>query len=179
MSNDGSEFVIELAKPDELEEVWNLYETEWMKCYPNEEFGVMPAELERYMENNRAEIKDGYIKAINGEDKQRCVLVARLDGAIVGVVAPKVQGDKHFVMGLYVRAPARHNGIGRALLERALEWLGPHDAYLYVAPYLESAINLYRRYGFEVIPGAGYTYFEKMGNPVPHLSMRRPYKSST
>ena len=51
-----------------------------------------------------------------------------------------------------VEAGRRRQGIGRALLEQAVEWareVGVAKLELHVFPYNEPAIRLYERFGFE------------------------------
>jgi RimJ/RimL family protein N-acetyltransferase len=55
-------------------------------------------------------------------------------------------------LGLMVAAEARRRGIGRALLERAVEWAreaGVEKLELHVFPHNEPAIRLYEEFGFE------------------------------
>lgn len=56
---------------------------------------------------------------------------------------------------LYVRAAARGNGAGRALMTSALERataLGYREAMLDTLPWMNSAIAIYRALGFAPIP---------------------------
>jgi len=55
-------------------------------------------------------------------------------------------------LGLMVAKTHRRRGIGRALLERAVEWAreaGVAKLELYVFPHNQAAIALYERFGFE------------------------------
>ena len=54
---------------------------------------------------------------------------------------------------LYVLSSHQGSGLGRRLLEVALEWLEARFDHLYLSVYAENhgAIRLYRRYGFEKI----------------------------
>jgi RimJ/RimL family protein N-acetyltransferase len=55
-------------------------------------------------------------------------------------------------LGLMVAASHRRQGIGRALLERAIEWareVGVRKLELHVFPHNEAAIALYESFGFE------------------------------
>jgi RimJ/RimL family protein N-acetyltransferase len=54
-------------------------------------------------------------------------------------------------LGLMVAAPYRRRGIGRALLERAVEWAGAHGVAkleLHVFTWNEPALALYESFGF-------------------------------
>lgn len=80
-------------------------------------------------------------------------LLARLDGAPVGIVVLKRHGDGVAEMNrLFVRATARRKGVGRALctrlMERARE-LGYGAMVLSALDRHEEALPLYRSLGFE------------------------------
>ena len=84
------------------------------------------------------------------------VFVADEDGRIVGRLS--VARDQHPAsshvadLGLMVAATHRRRGIGRGLLEAAVEWAreaGVRKLELHVFPHNEPAIRLYEEFGFE------------------------------
>lgn len=96
-----------------------------------------------------------YLKAIK-RHPHAAVFVAENDGRIVGRLS--VARDPHPAsfhvadLGLMVSASHRRRGIGRALLQRAVEWAAEsrvHKLELHVFPYNEPAIALYESFGFE------------------------------
>src|SRR5919201_2958823 len=83
------------------------------------------------------------------------VFVAENERGIVGRLS--VARDSHPAsphvadLGLMVAVGHRRRGIGRALLERAVEWareVGVEKLELHVFPHNEPAIRLYERFGF-------------------------------
>jgi ribosomal protein S18 acetylase RimI-like enzyme len=52
---------------------------------------------------------------------------------------------------IYVRREAQGIGLGRALLERSLDWLGARPVLIGVWSENHKAIGLYRRYGFDKV----------------------------
>src|SRR5919201_5096352 len=84
------------------------------------------------------------------------VFVAENEHGIVGRLS--VARDSHPAsphvadLGLMVAVGHRRRGIGRALLERAVEWareVGVEKLELHVFPHNEPAIRLYEQFGFE------------------------------
>jgi RimJ/RimL family protein N-acetyltransferase len=95
-----------------------------------------------------------YLKAIR-RHPHAAVFVAEEDGEIVGRLS--VARDPHPAsfhvadLGLMVVASHRRRGIGRALLQRAVEWAGDsrvRKLELHVFPHNAPAIALYESFGF-------------------------------
>ena len=92
------------------------------------------------------------------------LLVATIDGAIVGCVAAhRWSHDACEMKRLYVRDAARGTGCGLALVERVLAWAreaGYRRVVLDTLPAMDRAQRMYERLGFRDVP----PYRE---NPVP------------
>jgi len=95
-----------------------------------------------------------YLKAIR-RHPHAAVFVAEEDGEIVGRLS--VARDPHPAsfhvadLGLMVVASHRRRGVGRALLQRAVEWAGDsrvRKLELHVFPHNAPAIALYESFGF-------------------------------
>ena len=84
------------------------------------------------------------------------VFVAELPEGLVGRLSlgrDSHPASKHVAdLGLMVSAAHRRRGIGKALLEAAVEWARVAEVSkleLHVFPHNEAAINLYEQFGFE------------------------------
>jgi len=80
------------------------------------------------------------------------VFVATVDGVIEGSLSIELAPYGVADFGMFVRATQRGRGLGRLLLEAALEWArsaGAHKVSLECWPHNTAAIALYRKYGFE------------------------------
>ncbi len=95
-----------------------------------------------------------YLKAVR-RHPDAAVFVAETDDRIVGRLS--ISRDPHPAsrhvadLGLMVAAGARRQGVGRALLEAAVEWArgaGVRKVELHVFPHNEPAIRLYEAFGF-------------------------------
>lgn len=94
-------------------------------------------------EKELAALPDGYL----------VIMLATVDGQLAGCVAVRTAGDKTCEMKrLYVRAPFRGTGAGRALADQAIAWArrqGFHALRLDTLPErMPAAVSLYRSLGF-------------------------------
>ena len=83
----------------------------------------------------------------------RCCLVARTPGAVVGFAMGLMQLDEAHVLDLAVAATERRRGVGTVLLQALLERLGERGAVgvtLEVRRSNAAALAMYRRLGFAV-----------------------------
>jgi RimJ/RimL family protein N-acetyltransferase len=98
-----------------------------------------------------------YLKAVRRYPHAAVFVAERVrDGAVVGRLS--LARDTHPAsahvadLGLMVAMDARRQGVGRALLEAAVDWArgaGVRKLELHVFPWNEPAIALYERFGFE------------------------------
>jgi len=119
-----------------------------------------------------------YLKAIR-RYPHAAVYVAETDeGEIVGRLS--LTRDQHpssahvADLGLMVAAGWRRQGIGRALLEEAVEWArgaGVRKLELHVFPHNEAAIKLYEQFGFEREGYRKHHYRRSTGDYVDAILM--------
>jgi RimJ/RimL family protein N-acetyltransferase len=95
-----------------------------------------------------------YLRAVR-RFPHAAVLVAEVEGRVVGRLS--LARDQHPAsahvadLGLMVAKDWRGRGVGRALLEAAVEWAraaGVRKLELHTFPWNEPAIRLYERFGF-------------------------------
>jgi len=107
------------------------------------------------------------------------LLVAEVDGRIVGqadVQPGRYPKESHVgIVGVAIRDGYRGIGLGRAMMDRVLEWMrerGFKKACLEVFSTNEQAIALYRRLGFEV-EGVRKRQYRVLGEWVDDVLMGR------
>ncbi len=117
-------------------------------------------------------------RMIAGEFRDQLFVVADLEGAVVGTLgllrlnqSPKTDHARSLGMGII--SEYRGIGIGTAPMECALEWSRSRGLYKMVLDVFainESAIRLYRRFGFE-IEGTGKKLAKIKGEYVDLMNM--------
>jgi len=117
-----------------------------------------------------------YLRAVR-RHVDAAVFVAEDGGEVVGRLS--VQRDQHPAsrhvadLGLMVAASHRRQGIGRALLERAVAWArgaGVRKLELHVFPWNEAALALYESVGF-VREGYRKGHYQRSGEDVDVVLM--------
>jgi RimJ/RimL family protein N-acetyltransferase len=120
-----------------------------------------------------------YLRAVR-RSPHAAVFVAEDEGGIVARLS--LARDSHPAsphvadLGLMVAAGHRRRGIGRALLEQAVEWAresGIDKLELHVFPHNEPAIKLYEQFGFER-EGLRRNHFRRSGRLVDAVLMAYP-----
>ena len=117
-----------------------------------------------------------YLKAVR-RHPDAAVLVATDGQQLVGRLSlardPHPSSGHVADLGLMVAASHRRQGVGRALLDAAVEWArraGVRKLELHVFPWNEPAIRLYEGYGFER-EGVRRGHYERDGDLVDALLM--------
>jgi putative acetyltransferase len=142
------DFVVRPADPSDAEALTRLAE-------------AVSAEPEAWLISTNGEWRSvgderRYLKAVRRYPHAAVYVAERGDGAILGRLS--LARDTHPAsthvadLGLMVAKDARRQGVGKALLETAVEWArasGVRKLELHVFPWNEPAIQLYERFGFE------------------------------
>ena len=92
------------------------------------------------------------------------------DGRIVGVSDLGRYEDRPVVWKMYLRPSSQGQGLGRALLGRAIAAAGGDDVWVDVFTENRRAIGFYRSQGFEVVEGSDLPRVQ--GHPMTRMRYR-------
>lgn len=88
------------------------------------------------------------------DEAERLVLVATINGRLVGHLGMEHDGIGHAELGMLLLPEARGRGLGSALLADAVAWADAHPVVhkvtLQAWPHNTAAIGLYTKHGFEI-----------------------------
>ena len=96
--------------------------------------------------------EEGDRRTLTESAERGSLFVAEVDGALVGMLGMHLPRYKVADLGMNVKDGYRGQGIGSALVERAIEWaraVGAHKIALQHWPHNTAARALYDKYGFE------------------------------
>ena len=96
--------------------------------------------------------EEGDRRTLTESAERGSLFVAEVDGAVVGMLGMHLPRYLVADLGMNVKDGYRGQGVGSALVERAIEWAreaGAHKIALQHWPHNTAARALYEKYGFE------------------------------
>lgn len=168
--------VLRDATPDDDEAIRQVQKQTWLTTYPNAALGITSADITAMFDDTSEEAQQRRAarrRGINATPQAR-LWVAEDDSGIGGFcLARKIDGT-HRIQALYVLVAYQGQGIGKRLMQAALDWLGAaQQVKLTVASYNDRAIAFYQRLGFVVTGPAAHTEgpWLPSGAVIPELEM--------
>jgi len=153
---EGGDFKIEDAKPEDVKRIREIARDAWVEIYPNETHGIDRGDIEVIDWFNEDELEKRRKKIREGKEDAHTWVLKDEKGDVVGFCKVSKDGHKTGTEGqreidaMYVVKELHGRGLGKKLMEKALEWLGTDgDIRLEVVSYNSNAINFYKRFGFK------------------------------
>ena len=164
--------------PDDVPDMVRMYSQSWIDTYTNPDKGVTREWVEaRVAPRSTPQNLERLAKLIADSDPVRGAnWVAVSDDAVIGMCRPYCDRTGRCHVGaIYVDKAWHSKGVGAALMERILDWVGPgRDVELQVATYNERARRFYTMWGFVEQPGSEALY----DGLIEEVTMVRPSPGS-
>ncbi len=171
------DFRIEDAEPQDVEALRTIVKDSWMRVYPNEEQNITVDDIssidwynEEGLEKRRKEI------ALHADGVHTWVLKNSED-TVMGFCKVTKTDDKREIEAIYVVKELEGKGMGKKLLQKALDWLGTErDIQLKVVAYNSHAIGFYKKFGFQETESSVSYEGTKLahGKEIPRIEMVKP-----
>jgi GNAT superfamily N-acetyltransferase len=121
----------------------------WLETYPNKEAGITREDLEAKGFDSVEKTKK-WREAIEGQNESKQIYVAKENGRVIGFCVAGRKEDMDEIHAIYLLPNHHGKGVGRKLMEEALNWLGSEKKIcLWVAAYNMKTIEFYKRFGFK------------------------------
>jgi GNAT superfamily N-acetyltransferase len=138
------------ARPSDADAMRDVQCCTWIATYPNEAYGITKEDIEARFREDPAtvgEMRERRRQAVCTAPFHSWVAVE--GAALIGFCIVKQDDQENLLQALYVLPDSQSKGVGKRLLQTALDWFGTEkEVVLNVASYNEKAIAFYRAFGF-------------------------------
>ena len=176
-------FKIEGAKPEDVERIRTITRDAWLEIYPNETHDITREDIEAIdwfnpedLEKRRKRIREGTDAThtwVMKDNKDNVVGFCKVSKG-VHKIDTEVQRE---IDAMYVEKKLQGKGLGKELMQKAIEWLGPdEDIKLEVVSYNSNAINFYKGFGFQETENSVSNNRTQLpsGKQIPRIVMIKP-----
>ncbi len=163
-----SSFEVVEASLSDAEGIFIVQKACWLLTYPNAEVGITAEMIEKRFADTPTRIQRWRDRI-----ESQKMWIAKQGGRVIGFCAAVKTGEEHRVASLYVAPRVQSKGVGSALMEVTLAYLGTHkDIFVNVASYNERAIRFYGKFGFDITrPVPAEQLMKIAGVPLPETEM--------
>ena len=141
------------ASLDDASSLGFIQSQTWLDSYVNEEQGIFKADIQAKVDQWN---KDGDQRIAAELSKTNSHTWVAKDGdKVIGFAAVLKDANENRIQALHVLPEYQGQGIGTALLKKALEWLGVEKKIIIeVVAYNVRAQDLYQKFGFKIVGDA-------------------------
>ena len=146
-------FKIVDAKPEDVEAMRTIVRDAWLELYPNEQYGITREDIAVIDFHKPEDLEKRRRDIIEKLDRAHTWVLRNDKGEIGGFCKAfkfgKI-GNFGEINGMYVLKEIQGKGLGKKLIQKAFEWIGPDlDIKLTVVVYNTNAIEFYKKMGFK------------------------------
>lgn len=171
--------VIEIgfAKPGDSRGIAAVQKAGWIATYPDPSVGLTREDIEAKVFDSEEQLQK-WEKAIEEQnDNNKRIWVARQNEKIVGYSVGVKEDEKNELKAIYVLPEYHGAGVGKPLMESALQWLEKEkDVVVWVFTHNSRAISFYRKHGFA--ESGKTSTWPVNGKDIPDLEMIRKAQSA-
>lgn len=166
------------ATPNDADGVRQVQQRTWLATYPNAELGITKEDIEALFQASSREAiarRQARQQRINSDPLVH-LWVAKEAEQIVGFCLAKKGEMQNNIQAIYVLPEYQRRGIGKQLLQTALEWLGrQQEIVLNVASYNHQAFTFYRGFGFVPSGRPAHSAVTKLpsGAVIPEIELSK------
>lgn len=143
-----TKMTVHVAKPEDIPAILEVRHETWIATYPYEEDGITREEIELKITQSDTGAVEEWTKRFTQDFRSR-TWAAKIDGGVVGYISALKTDRRNQITGLYVYPHHHNTGIGKVLMQTALDWLGDkNEIFIQVVTYNENAIRFYKKFGF-------------------------------
>lgn len=137
------------AQVEDREQIGEVFDKTWLATYPNEEYSITIDDILDHIERRHKRIKESGEDRIKNPRKGETLLVAKIEGKVVGVCRVFIKEDRNQLAAIYVLPEYQGQGVGSAMWLEVPKYTDPKkDFYVELAVYNKSALEFYKKQGF-------------------------------
>jgi len=137
------------ASSEDASKIAAVHKASCLEIYPNAVFNVERADIEAANLDSAERIEQWRFRIENQIGTEKVWVVER-ENEVLGFCYAIKREARNEIYSIYIIPGYTRKGIGKKLMESALEWVGEdQDLTLEVVPYNESAIGFYESLGFQ------------------------------
>ena len=149
-TQEGDNFTIEDAKPEDVVAIRTIARNWWLEIYPSEAHEISAEDISAIDWYNPEGLARRRREITDNKDTIHTWVVRDNQGVVVGFCKATKLDAMGEIDAMYVLKELQGKGFGGKLMGKALEWLKPDlDIKLKVVAYNSRAIEFYKKFGFK------------------------------
>jgi ribosomal protein S18 acetylase RimI-like enzyme len=145
------QIILRNATNNDIDDMVGIRRAAWLATYPNEEAGFTFEDIKAKVDKDLSlENQLAWADRLTESNETKKWIIAEVNGSLVGYIFVHKINGVPVVQALNVHPDYFGAGIGQALLNSGIEWLGEGDIELGVFKHNARAIKFYEKNGFTI-----------------------------